>query len=244
MGIPLNATVADSMKHRRRSHRVQLLNRVEVEIERVKESRGVEEDVSKWKNSKGKYKTKFSTKETWLSIREDHPLCYWYKAVWFKHATPRYSFITWVAMRGRLATGDRMLVWSGNIDATCVLCKNPLETIQHLFFECPYSAQVWEALMKGVMVDQYMGDWETLIRLIVDDTGWSKVKVFVMRYMFQATIYMIWRERNRRRHGEKAVPTMSMVSQLDKNMRNQLTVIRSRGDEKFEGGMAYWFEAR
>lgn len=74
MGIPLNATVADSMKHRRRSHRVQLLNRVEMEIERVKESRGAEDDVSKWKNSKGKYKTKFSTKETWLSIRKDHPL--------------------------------------------------------------------------------------------------------------------------------------------------------------------------
>lgn len=44
---------------------------------------------------------KLSTSETWQVIRERHLACHWYKEVWFKYATPKYSFILWVAMKGR-----------------------------------------------------------------------------------------------------------------------------------------------
>ena len=141
LGIPANATVADSRNHRRRQYRVHILNRVEVEIDRYKASLFQEKDVSLWKNEKEKYKEKFSTRGTWLNIREDAPICDWYQAVWFKHATPKFSFITWIAMHGRLSTGDRMRKWNENVDASCVLCQEPLETLHHLFFDCPYTCE-------------------------------------------------------------------------------------------------------
>ena len=34
-----------------------------------------------------------------------------------------------------------------------------------------------------------------------------------------------------------------MIKRLDKNMRNQFTVIR-RGDKEYGEGMAFWFETR
>lgn len=113
---------------------MQIFNRIEVEIERFKRSWVQEDDIPLWRNEKGKYKKAFSTKETWLCIRDKHLFCHWYQAVWFKYATPKYSFITWIAMRGRLSTGERMLKSNGNVAASCVLCQEPLETQSHLFF--------------------------------------------------------------------------------------------------------------
>ncbi|CAG7884788.1 unnamed protein product, partial [Brassica rapa] len=53
LGILINATVEESWKHRKRSHRVVILNRVEEEIEKSRRSRVNEEDISLWLNGKG-----------------------------------------------------------------------------------------------------------------------------------------------------------------------------------------------
>ena len=81
MGIMRNARVVDCLSHRRRKHRVQMLNKIEEEIVKFRESRTPDEDVSLWKNEKGQYKKRFSTKSTWLSIREKHQLCSWYHVI-------------------------------------------------------------------------------------------------------------------------------------------------------------------
>ena len=57
-------------------------------------------------------------------------------------------------------------------------------------------------------------------------------------------IHTIWRERNRRRHGEDSVPAVLLIQRLGKNMRNQFTVIRRRGGKEYEDGMATWFDTR
>ena len=132
-----------------------ILNKVEMEIELSRACRVHEEDVSLWVNEKGSYKRSFSSSETWEVIRERHQLCHWHNAVWFKYATPKYSFILWTALKGRLPTGDRMRQWGGNVNISCVLCNEPLETLEHLFFDCVYSAQIWEILMKGILRDVY-----------------------------------------------------------------------------------------
>lgn len=108
LGIPLKANMEECRRHRRRNHRVILLNRIEDEIEKYKGNWGSGDDVSLWMDSKGKFKRVFSSKETWEIIREKHASCSWSTVVWFKHATPKFSFILWMAMHDRLSTGDRM----------------------------------------------------------------------------------------------------------------------------------------
>ena len=56
--------------------------------------------------------------------------------MWFAQGVPRYSFITWLAIRDRLSTGSRMRAW-GQVQC-CLLCGEPDETRDHLFFACPY----------------------------------------------------------------------------------------------------------
>lgn len=170
-----------------------------------------EADISLWKNEKGKFKKTFSSRETWLVIKEKHQLCDWHQVVWFKYATPRYSFILWTAIHGRLSTGDRVKNWNANADVACGLCDEPLETRKHLFFECPYSRQIWEKLIRSVMGNQYTVDWDNIIRLLSNGSTWDKLSLYIIRHVFQSVVHAVWRERNRRRHGEKPYPAALII---------------------------------
>lgn len=65
MGIPSNEVVSDSRSHRKRDHRIQILNTIEMEIDKYKSNIKEEEDITLWKNGRGKYKRVFSSGETW-----------------------------------------------------------------------------------------------------------------------------------------------------------------------------------
>lgn len=144
LGIHVNPNVAACWNHRKRQHRTQILNRVEIEIEKYKT-----DDISMWKNEKGKYKKVFSTRETWLTIREKHPLCDWHQAVWFKYATLRYSFILWTAIHRRLSTGERVRSSNQNVDVSCGFYQEPLETRKNLFFEWENIPGSYQMLQSG-----------------------------------------------------------------------------------------------
>ncbi|KAG2264144.1 hypothetical protein Bca52824_071223 [Brassica carinata] len=164
-------------RHRRRQHRIEIFNKVEDEIEKLKHENHQIEDIGLWRSKNGKYKPTFSSKNTWLEIRKVYADQVWSKGVWFKHATPKYSFHTWTAMRDRLSTCDRILKWNPNID--------------------PLSAG-----------------------------------------------HAIWRERNRRKHGDKELPYMLVLKNIDKIVRNRFSTIRRQGDQKMDKGMSIWFGSR
>ena len=151
------------------------------------------------------FKPRFSTQETWKMTRASGVQCAWGRSVWFGQATPKFAFMTWLALQNRLATMDRISTWSQGVDPTCVMCKNATETRNHIFFECPYSAQLWEHLMKGILQRSFTVRWEDLLSFLMDSTM-EKKKLFCFRYTFQAAVYSLWRERNQRRHGEPGLP--------------------------------------
>jgi len=124
-----------------------------------------------------------------------------------------------------------MKQWNGSINTSCILCTEPLETVEHLFFECSFSNQIWEGLMKGLLRDKFTVSWKEMMR-IMRDTRRRKMHLFLIKYMFQATVYMIWRERNRSRHGEAEAPAWLLIKLLDKNMRNRLTLVQMGGDKE------------
>ncbi|KAL9281304.1 putative reverse transcriptase zinc-binding domain-containing protein [Arabidopsis thaliana] len=64
------------------------------------------------------------SKETWEQLRNHSPLLPWNKVIWFKEAIPKFSFITWVAMKERLPTRDRLLSWGLSVSLLCVLCSS------------------------------------------------------------------------------------------------------------------------
>lgn len=90
-----------------------------------------------WKHKTDKFKTRFSSQETWRLIREAQPTMKWYKDIWFTHNTPKYAFMAWLAVKNRLSTGGQMLSWNNNATTGYFLCSE--QSRNHIFFTCTYS---------------------------------------------------------------------------------------------------------
>ena len=68
-------------------------------------------DIVLWKHGENDFKESFSSTATWEQIRSRREKVEWSRVVWFKQGVPRYAFITWLAVKNRLSTGDRMRQW-------------------------------------------------------------------------------------------------------------------------------------
>ena len=77
---------------------------------------------------------------------------YWHKTIWFKEHILHNAFISWLALRRRLPTKDRLRRWRLNVSGTCVLCNLEIETHRHLFFECFFSRLIWEPFAAEVWI--------------------------------------------------------------------------------------------
>ncbi|KAG5397436.1 hypothetical protein IGI04_019250 [Brassica rapa subsp. trilocularis] len=117
-----------------------------------------------WKHDQGDYKGFFSASRTWDQLRERREKVDWSIVVWFTQAVPRFSFITWLAIKNRLSTGDRMRVWG--LQQECLLSGEKNETRDHLFFACPYSYTVWIRVTGRLFGTRITPDWQDTVAKI------------------------------------------------------------------------------
>lgn len=244
LGIEDNAMMVDVLiTHRRRRHRECVLNDIEDEIEKLKNGSVQDDDRPLWRSAEGKYMNNFSSKKTWLQLRISRPVCAWNRGVWFPQATPKYSFMLWIAMRNRMQTGDKMQAWNTSINTECVLCHEVQETGQHLFFSCPYSFIVWESLVKGLLRERFTAVWNDIVALI-SDSSYPPTEMFLIRYSLQVAVHGIWRERNARRHGEKPKDARVLSRLMDKTIRLHLLAVKAQNQAYLEKGLRTWFGTR
>lgn len=85
----------------------------------------------------------FSTKSAWDLFRHKEPPVPWHRAVWFPGTVPRHAFFLWLAVLGRLPTKDVLSKHGHYVGTTCVLCGQEEESLDHLFFSCPFSSSIW-----------------------------------------------------------------------------------------------------
>ena len=244
LGIPINATVERVIQtYRRRRRRVPILQQIEQEIMALQErSLNQLDDVCLWKRESGDYASEFSTSQTWNLLREKKQKVPWSKGIWFPEATPKFSFMAWIVIHNRLATGDRILKWNPQAVSVCWLCKTHLETRDHLFFECEYSKEVWLGLTRG-LTGSGVCQWLQVMQILTNGLH-ERVVTFLWRYCFQSVLHAIWMERNTRRVEDKALPTSCLMIKLDKQVRNRITSLRRKNGGKYEKAMEEWFKRR
>lgn len=184
-----------------------------------------------------------ATRETWEILRETTEQQVWARGVWFSMATPKFAFIVSLAMQNRLSNMDRISKWSHGVDTICVLCKNEVETLDHLFFKCEFSGQLWRYLVRGLLGNSYSEVWSELVQKISGGAFYKRI-LFCLRYAFHAAIYAIWRERNKVKHGEKLMPMAVLAKLTEKGVRNKLSIIRGKGGKGMENVLQYWFQSR
>ena len=244
LGIPINTTVERAVQsYRSRRHRTSVLVQIEQEILKVRDQ-GLrpEEDICLWKRENDEFRPGFITSQTLNLTRSQSLKVPWFKAIWFPGATPKFSFLTWLAAHNRLATGDRILRWNPQAAAGCWLCNSGMESRDHLFFECAFSAEVLQGTIKGLVMGVTV-QWSPLLQCLVNGFQ-DRTTTFLVRYCFQAVAYAIWYERNKRRVGELPQTSSRLTTHLDKQIRNKISSLRKKPGSKYEKTMELWFGSR
>lgn len=110
-------------------------------------------------------------------------------------------------------TGDQMRLWNPGYQ----MLEFYAETNRNhaiIFFKCRYSQEVWTQLVKGLLRRRFVSDWGSILSLIADPPT-QPIEVFLVRYVFQASISHIWKEMNDRRHGEPQTSSVHLTKIIE-----------------------------
>lgn len=123
----------------------------------------------------------------------------------------------------------------------CLLCGEPDETRDHLFFACPFSFTVWDNVAGRLMGSRMDPDWTATLSSI-HSTRFGPLDIVLVKLVFQMTVYSVWRERNGRRHQKPWSTPAQITRQIDQTMRNRISSLRYGSDHKYGRLMQRWFK--
>ncbi|KAL7224750.1 hypothetical protein ACSBR1_026103 [Camellia fascicularis] len=132
---------------------------------------------------------KFSINSTWNWFRKSFTKVSWEKLLWGLHNIPKASMVTWMAILGRLNTGDRLKLFCISQTSMCVLCNDPYEDHNHLFFDCPFSSRVWESIKGKLNVNWPYRLWPDIVQLVSKTVKGKSLSAVVTRLAFTCTVY-------------------------------------------------------
>lgn len=170
------------------------LNEVRNTLPPLVQSRLNGDDQTRWTlTSKGQ----FTIASLWDRLRTPFPKVLWHKVVWFSGHIPKCNFITWLAIQHRLSTADRLVSFGLHHTPQCSLCQGS-ESHDHLFFNCPFTNQVWKAIQLKLHVSWPARNWAEWVTLLTNFKG-KTMKNVITKLSFTVAVYHIWIERNVRK---------------------------------------------
>lgn len=134
----------------------------------------------------------------------------WLDFVWSKFRVPKFAFISWLIMKERLLTRDRMINLGMPTASQCLLCMTQDESHSHLFCSCPFIQDVFRGCGIGVTTwaDFCVGRFLT--------QGFDQIRTNILYLFISAIFYNVWSERNLRLHNPGQY---TLASQLTDNIR-------------------------
>ncbi|PWA37471.1 reverse transcriptase zinc-binding domain-containing protein [Artemisia annua] len=80
----------------------------------------------------------------------------------------------------------------------CYLCLNDTEDSQHLFFNCPFSKEVWDRVKEIAEIDCDEWIWTELLNELSNSCVLRNFGWIIKRLALAACVYTLWQERNGR----------------------------------------------
>lgn len=179
-------------------------------------------DRALWKQGPDIYQEKFVSKSTWDLLHFTKDKVVWFNIGWFSQAIPRQAFITELAYRNILDTGDRVRLWGHT--QICLFWGEPNETRDHLFFACPYTYTVRTMLFSRFLGSRINLDWTRTIASLKSNRL-TKLDAQLVKMDFQASINWIWRERNGRRHLHPPNSLVYIARTFHREIKNRLQTL-------------------
>ena len=107
---------------------------------------------------------------------------------WSNCAPPRVQFFAWLLIQKRIQCRANLKKKSIVEDDNCELCKQALESAEHLIFRCPFAENVWTK--KGFSVD------DALVGLLWDVRSPESIPAKQYHVFLLLLSWKIWKHRN------------------------------------------------
>ena len=177
-------------------HAASIINRLRQIIPATQSPSNQQKDKLLWNlGSSGK----FSVSSAYAQLRDKGQIVAWHKFIWFPKAVLRFAFIAWMVMLDRLPTNDRFFRLGVSNTSSCQLCGSRWETIDHLFFSCSFSRQVWDLSLAHFVPNNFPRMWSAICRLVLGPAKHPLASNTAFKRGTAAAIYYVWMERNLRR---------------------------------------------
>ncbi|KAL1193265.1 hypothetical protein V5N11_017098 [Cardamine amara subsp. amara] len=85
-----------------------------------------------------------------------------------------------------------------DIPSTSLHCNSMMESRQHLFFDCSFISEVWSFFTSRAHLSPPTS-FDDSLRWMKDPSRTTNISL-ILRLIYQAAIYAIWRERNSKLH--------------------------------------------
>jgi len=152
-------------------------------------------DSWEWKgNSRGE----FSFSNCWDLMRIKYPEWPFYSITWFLNHCPKLSVCLVRAIQGKLLTRHFLKNLGITQDNYCVLCLGSVETIDHLYFQCPFSAYLWRLSRLKLGITSATGSLLDEVTLISNQFKQRNNTSILAKLVFSSVVWHIWKERNAR----------------------------------------------
>jgi hypothetical protein len=134
--------------------------------------------------------------------------------VWKCAAPSKICAFSWQLLLDRIQTKDNL--WRRRMiqDQNCMLCAGNTETSVHLFLHCAESTKVWYGIMKWLGLILIIPSNLSISFAMLAGCARDKVTKGVLILIWNAFVWVIWRNRNNRVFNNTAVGFAEMVDQV------------------------------
>ncbi|GJV96690.1 hypothetical protein Tco_1548267 [Tanacetum coccineum] len=101
-------------------------------------------------------------------------------------------------VKKKLKTQDMLRNWDANLGNVCSLCETQPDSLEHLFFECPFSQVVWSHMKVYAGLDASAHDLYLIISNFLPLAKRKASRSVIAKLVVSASAYFLWQERNGR----------------------------------------------
>lgn len=145
----------------------------------------------------------------------------WRRLIWTNNGAPKWLFILYIALKRRLSTKDILAKWGLATNMKCPLCPEKDETIDHLFFECAFSAEVWTKILTWQGIQRPGLRWHDEVQWALAHMEGRNSVAQVYWMTLAGTSYCLWMERICRIFQHKHKQQETFIRQIIQNVHGR-----------------------
>ncbi|XP_040872094.1 uncharacterized protein [Glycine max] len=139
---------------------------------------------------------KFPMSAMYHGLTEEHQRVSWRSVMCGNKARPRAVICLWLACHKKLSTKDRLRRFGMIQSSDCSICNCADESINHLFFNCSGTREIWGNILDWLGRRHDPREWDMELAWIIENTKGKDWKSALLKMATAETVYNVWHYRN------------------------------------------------